>query len=461
MGVRIILLEVPAERRIWLGLRVVGGLKKLAWDPATAAHITPDGAIGLSYDDLIEHLAATHELIEFSYDWRRPVEDEARRLATVVDDALARRSASGQPVRLLAHSMGGLVARTLQLEAPDTWRRLMNHDGARLLMLGTPNAGSWAPMQVLSGDDTFGNTLVAFGGLFDDAGTRRIMAGMPGFIQLQAALTDPTLKLDRAEEWQRLADEDLRRLKERSRWHADERQLRVYAWSAPPQAVLDQAVALRRRLDQQAAGLGADAQKMLLVVGHDQFTPAGYRVGDEGLEYLDAPDGDGRVPLASALLPGVRTWRCEATHGKLADQADAFAAYDELLALGDTTLLPRLDSTALRGAAGTAEPQTNRTQASSFPRPPARPPAARSKSAFARSPRHSYERSPPSTASPSPACRGAGSPVASPRRTSCRRWRTAPPRPHRLVRGVAPVRRALHRCPPCTHRGGSASTRPR
>ena len=336
-------------KRIWLGLRVVGGLKKLAWDPATAARVTPDGAIGLSYDDLIDHLAATHEVIEFSYDWRRPVEDEARRLAAVVDTALARREASGQPVRLLAHSMGGLVARTLQLEAPDTWRRLMDREGARLLMLGTPNGGSWAPMQVLSGDDTFGNTLVAFGGLFDDAGTRRIMAGMPGFLQLQAALTDPALGLDRSAKWQELADEDLRRLKERSRWHSDERQLSVYRWSAPPQPVLDQAVALRRRLDQQAGEFGADAQKMLLVVGRDKFTPAGYRMTDEGLEYLDAADGDGRVPLASALLPGVRTWRCEATHGKLADEADAFVAYDELLAQGDTTRLPRLQTVATRG----------------------------------------------------------------------------------------------------------------
>lgn len=336
-------------KRIWLGLRLVGGLKKLAWDPATAARVTPDGAIGLSYDDLIDHLAATHEVIEFAYDWRRPIEDEARRLAQVVDLALARRVASGQPVRLLAHSMGGLVARTLQLEAPETWRRLMDRDGARLLMLGTPNGGSWAPMQVLSGDDTFGNTLVAFGGLFDDAGTRRIMAAMPGFIQLQAALTDPGLALDQSTTWQALADEDLRRLKERSRWHSDERQLSVYEWSAPPQPVLDQAVQLRRRLDRQATELGADAQKMLLVVGHDRFTPAGYRMTDEGLEYLDAVDGDGRVPLDCALLPGVRTWRCEATHGKLADEADAFAAYDELLAQGDTTRLPRLDTVATRG----------------------------------------------------------------------------------------------------------------
>ncbi|MBN8510529.1 MAG: relaxase/mobilization nuclease domain-containing protein, partial [Burkholderiales bacterium] len=325
-------------KRIWLGLRLVGGLKRLAWDPATAARVTPDGAIGLSYDDLIDHLADTHEVIEFAYDWRRPVEDEAKRLGQVVDAALAKRDATGQPVRLVAHSMGGLVARTMALECPDTWQRMMARSGARLLMLGTPNGGSWAPMQVLSGDDTFGNTLVAFGGLFDDAGTRQVMAAMPGFIQLQAGLTDPALGLDRAEKWQALADEDLRRLKERSFWHAIDGQLGVYRWSAPPQAVLDRAVALRKRLDAQAAALGPDAQKMLLVVGRDKFTPAGFRMTDDGLEYLDATDGDGRVPLPSALLPGVRTWRCDAVHGKLPDVEGAFAAYVELLANGETPL---------------------------------------------------------------------------------------------------------------------------
>jgi CHAT domain-containing protein/surfactin synthase thioesterase subunit len=345
-------------KRVWLGLRLVGGLKRLAWDPATASRVTPDGAIGMVYDDLIEHLAATHEVIEFAYDWRRPVEDEAQRLGRGVEAALARRDASGQPVRLLAHSMGGLVARTLQLECPQVWQRLMARDGARLLMLGTPNAGSWAPMQVLSGDDTFGNTLVAFGGLFDDAGTREVMAAMPGFLQLQAALTDPALALDRSATWQQLADDDLRRLRERSHWHHLGLQLGAYRWSAPPQAVLDRAVGLRRRLDAQAAALGTDAQKMLLVVGRDRFTPAGYRLGDEGLEYLDAADGDGRVPLASALLPGVRTWRHEVSHGKLPDDAGAFAAYVELLASGDTQRLPRLEpaAPATRAAGAPAAP---------------------------------------------------------------------------------------------------------
>jgi len=343
-------------KRIWLGIRLIGGLKKLAWDPASAAHVTPDGPIGMVYDDLIEQLALTHEVIAFAYDWRRPVEDEARRLADVVDAALARRDTSQQPVRLIAHSMGGLVARTMQLERPEVWQRMMAREGARLLMLGTPNGGSWAPMQTLSGDDTFGNALVAFGGLFDDAGTRKLMAAMPGFIQLQAELTDPSLGLNLEATWQKLADDDLQRLKERSVWHDGADQLGAYRWSAPPQAVLDQAVALRRRLDAQASNLGADAQKMLLVVGHAKFTPAGYTFGSDGLEYLDATDGgDGRVTLHSALLPGVRTWRCDASHGKLPDDADAFMAYVELLGSGDTQRLPALQSDSTRGAPAAAD----------------------------------------------------------------------------------------------------------
>ena len=353
-------------KRIWLGFGFVNGLMKLAWDPKTVARIEPDGPIGSSYNELIERLADTHEVIAFAYDWRRPIEDEARRLAAAVDAALVARSSSKQPVRLLAHSMGGLVARTMQLEKPDTWKRMMARDGARLLMLGTPNGGSWSPMQTLSGDDTFGNALVAFGSLFNNGGARKMMAGMPGFIQLQAALLDPALGLDQASAWQKLADDDLAALRERSIWHDEGVQRTIYEWGAPPQDVLDQAVALRRRLDAQMAGLGADAQKMLLVVGHAPFTPAGIVSGADGLEYLNTPDdGDGRVPLSSALLPGVRTWKVDAEHGKLPDVASAFAAYVELLTTGQTSQIEAYSPAArARGAAGAALPQPVRSRPS-------------------------------------------------------------------------------------------------
>jgi tetratricopeptide (TPR) repeat protein len=332
-------------QRVWLSLRFVNSLERLKWDPGTVARVQPDGPIGMSYDDLIDHLANTHEVIPFSFDWRRPLEDEARRLADAIESALTARNATQQPVRLLAHSMGGLVARSVQLERPETWRRMMSRAGARILMLGTPNGGSFVPMQVLSGDDSFGNLLSTVGSLFDGRAARQMIAEMPGLLQLQAGLVDGAHGLDKTAGWERLADADLavvrQRLAERSWWHKDELQVDSFRWGVPPQGVLDQAVALRRKFDAQRDSLGEDAAKILLVVGQAPFTPAEVTIGEGGAVYLDAPDdGDGRVTFSSACLPGVRTWQVDVVHGDLADARPAFDAYVDLLTSGDTRLLP-------------------------------------------------------------------------------------------------------------------------
>ncbi|MDP1898851.1 MAG: CHAT domain-containing protein [Rubrivivax sp.] len=366
------------DKRIWLSLRLIGGLGKLKYTGAPDG-VAPDGPIGLVYDDLMDHLAKTHEVIPFAFDWRRPIEEEARRLADAVDQALDARNASGQPVRLLAHSMGGVVARTMQLERPKTFDRLMKRDGARLLMLGTPNGGSWAPMQVLSGDDTFGNALAAFGSPLRDKQARQLMAEMPGFLQLQASLLDPALALDRAETWEKLAADDLKRVQEANWWHrsAGEGMDAAYEWGLPPQAVLDQARVLRQRLDaQRDKELRSYADKMLLVVGHARFTPDGFEWGEDGFAYLDATDGgDGRVPLPCALLPGVRTWKLDCEHGGLPDASRAFDAFVELLTRGDTAALERLagDGTARGAARGTAAPVVHVRSRPSRARPSAVP----------------------------------------------------------------------------------------
>lgn len=350
------------DKRIWLSLRLIGGLSKLKYQPGGADQVSADGPIGMIYDDLMEHLAATHEVIPFGFDWRRPIEEEARRLADAVDAALDARNASGQPVRLLAHSMGGVLARTMQLERPQTWARLMQREGARLLMLGTPNGGSWAPMQVLSGDDTFGNALATFGSPLRDRLARQLMAEMPGFIQLQARLLDPALALDQHATWKQIAQEDLKRVQDNNWWHrsAGEAQEAAYEWGLPPQAVLDQARALRLRLDAQVASeLPNVTDKLLLVVGRAKFTPDGYEWGEDGFVYLDAAShgdwgGDGRVPLGSAVLPGVRTWTLDCEHGSLPDKSSAFDAFTELLVRGDTARLERLAPAAAGSRGGAA-----------------------------------------------------------------------------------------------------------
>lgn len=340
-------------KRVWLSMRVIFGLDKLAYRPG-ATNVQADGAMSGPYDDLTVHLAATHQVIEFSFDWRVPIEQEARRLAEVMDKALSARAASGQPVRLLAHSMGGLVARTVALERPDVWQRWLARTGSRLLMLGTPNDGSFAPMQVLTGDDRLGNALAAFGMPFQDRKARQLMADMPGFIQLQTGLLE--LGLDKSQRWKELAQQDTETLRQANWWHELELQQAVYEWGIPPQAVLDAAKALRLRLNEQRDGALADFKdRILLVVGHARLTPTGFEIHPrDGLVYLDAPDGgDGRVPQSSAMLPGVRTWQVDCEHGDLADAASAFAAYVELLETGDTQRLPVVvPNAAVRAAIG-------------------------------------------------------------------------------------------------------------
>ncbi|MGM9513479.1 CHAT domain-containing protein [Roseateles sp. DB2] len=342
-------------KRIWLSWRFISQLDRIAY-PGQA---TPDGPIGPSYDALIAHLRETHDVHEFSYDWRRPIEEEARRLGDAVLAALEARAGSGQPVRFVAHSMGGIVVRTLQLERPEVWDAVFRHPQARLLMLGTPNGGSYAPMQVLSGDDTFGNLLSSFGSLFDGYEARQLIAGMPGLLQLQADLLDEKLRLDTPAGWAALQQSDIdavqKRIDAQSWWHRDLLQRKALQWGQPAQPILTRAVALRQRLDQQREAL-PNAGQLLLVVGQAKFTPTGVRVGKDGVQYLNAANGgDGRVTLDRAMLPGVKTWQASGAHGKLPDLEDCFSAYVELLDKGDTNKLKPVGANTRAGMGGEAD----------------------------------------------------------------------------------------------------------
>ena len=103
--------------RIWLGWRLVNGFDRLAYDPKST-DIVPDGPIGIYYDDLATFFFDDHDVKPFAFDWRRPIAAEAKRLADEVAAALDARKTSKQPVRIIAHSMGGLVARTMQIVEP-------------------------------------------------------------------------------------------------------------------------------------------------------------------------------------------------------------------------------------------------------------------------------------------------------------------------------------------------------
>lgn len=315
--------------RIWLDpLEIAaGGFRKLA---IGASGVVAEAPVGMAYLDLIKYLQTSHEVIPFPFDWRRSILQEARRLADAVAAALDRAEAQNQPVRLLAHSMGGLVARVMIAERPELWERLARHPGGRLIMLGTPNSGSYVIPRMLLGREKIVRQLALIDFRHSQKELLKIIAAFPGVLEMLPATAERDFFA--RETWQELRAVD----KE--------------GWVPPDAAALAAARACRELLDK----CPTDPRRMLYVAGQAPATPVGLRLdGQEGkgkITILASARGDGRVPWATGIPAGLPVWYLPAEHGNLADHAPAFPALLELLQSGHTGRLPQTPPVTLRGA---------------------------------------------------------------------------------------------------------------
>lgn len=335
-------------RRIWLSATAIatGGMDKLRYPDA---EVSPEEPIDTYFGDLMQDLSDTYDVIPFAFDWRLPIEDSARLLARRLDEAMARRAAQKLPVRVLAHSMGGLVMRTVALVAKPTWERFVAQAGARFVMAGTPNRGSFAPMLALARRHPVVNIVDAVDTCTSWRELREMMANFPGLIQLQ--MTEGAgLDLTRRDTWEALA-----------RWDADHpaspeligSEFEVAArspWGVPTQSALDALRTLRAQLDAQIDGFQRLPGCVRLVAGRAEQTIADIERAGDGVRFLATTAGDGTVPWASLRLPGVPCWRADAEHGDLLRERSAFRAYRELLDHGQTDALPVLEDGATRAA---------------------------------------------------------------------------------------------------------------
>jgi pimeloyl-ACP methyl ester carboxylesterase len=103
------------------------------------------------YARAIVALRAHWNVEPFAYDWRKDIDEASDNLAELIGARFP-----GQPVHLVAHSMGGLVSRNFIKLHPQLWKSMRDPElvrGGRLIMLGTPNYGSFAIAQVMTGAD--------------------------------------------------------------------------------------------------------------------------------------------------------------------------------------------------------------------------------------------------------------------------------------------------------------------
>ncbi|MGJ7507368.1 DUF7379 domain-containing protein [Variovorax sp. GT1P44] len=346
-------------KRVWLDplSLAAGGLASIAFG---ADKVTAGDLFGKTYGAICEYLAASHRVVPFPYDWRQPLDVLGERLGTFLEQ-LTKQTA--QPVRLLAHSMGGLVVRACIHRRRDVMDTLMARDGARLVMAGTPHQGSHSMVENMLGKGNALRALVRLDFRHDLQDVLDIVAGFRGALQLlpRPGFVDTFEGQPDGGEPQRYWDaETWKTLKARNTdlWFGDQR-------CAQPDAETLASAGWLWTEDAKVDALGAPAlpaayqSKSIYVFGVAANTPCGVRVEDRGgsprLRMVSTTRGDGTVTWDSGRIGGIGSfYYLPAVHGDLLATASGFAALAELLVTGATGALDR--SPPATRATGTERP---------------------------------------------------------------------------------------------------------
>jgi CHAT domain-containing protein/pimeloyl-ACP methyl ester carboxylesterase len=321
-----------ARDRLWFdpGTLALGGLETIATGNAADPSIKAEKLFSLFYGELCKSLIGSHRVVRFAYDWRRPLRETAVELATCLKALLQETAASGQPVRLLAHGMGGLVVRALVKTEESLWNELMGRNGARFVMLGTPNQGSHQMVETLLGKSDLIRKLTRIDSQHSMQQILTIMAGFPGLLQL---LPKPGFReagdvQQRNDYFQEGVWQELKQLNQ-DRWNGDG------IAATPSKAVLAQS---RWLWDQESPELPErHKQKVIYVYGQASMTPCGLLEQNDRLKMLGTPAGDGAVTWASGPIPGIGSFYVmPVEHAALCNSAGHFAAIVDLLATGST-----------------------------------------------------------------------------------------------------------------------------
>ncbi len=318
------------DDHIWINMLqlVNGGMDKLNMQ---AGNIKAERVMASAYARLVEHLSESHEVITFPFDWRKSLSTQVTGFARELQKKLVQQQVHDQPLRIVAHSMGGLLTRLLISNYPELWSDIMRHPTSRFVMLGTPNAGSFAVPRTLLGQDKLLKTLA----LVDIRNSHKelldIIRRFPGLLELLPDFGSASMDLFDRKTWERLAEA-------------------AGDCPLPDTALLNKAKDFRTLLNAHPLQ-NQDREKVLYVAGVAPETPIGLHIENGKVVFKGTAHGDGTVSWDSGIPANIKTWYMQAVHGDLADHPPAFAALQDLLAHGDTNKLSRQAPARARGVA--------------------------------------------------------------------------------------------------------------
>jgi pimeloyl-ACP methyl ester carboxylesterase len=272
-----------------------GNLTELALD-GPPSKVEPLGVILLAYLKLKLSLQIEgFDAAFYPFDWRQPIPALGAALADKI-------RGDGQDVHLVAHSMGGLVARAaLKRGLPQV---------KRLVMLGTPNYGSFAVPQALRGTYSVVRMVAAVDTKHSaEQLAEQVFSSFPGLAQMLP-------------------------------WREKFSAIDLYDLDAWPQTGPRPRAAVLAGVEPSHAALAAPDDRFALIAGINHDTAVAASIVNGDLAYTQSRAGDGTVPLALAQLAGVPTYFVDEEHGNLANNGQVAAATADLLRRGTTDRLP-------------------------------------------------------------------------------------------------------------------------
>jgi hypothetical protein len=227
--------------------------------------------------------AAGHTVRSFVYDWRLNISDCAADLTRQLA------AEKGRDISIVAHSMGGLLARIALHGAAGMRVR-------RLVTLGTPHGGAFAPVQAVRGVYPLVRRLAQIDPFNSpEALAREVFSSFHSLYQM-------------------LPRDDASNLFHTSSWPSTGPQ--------PNATLLDRVRYLT---------LGGADPRITAIAGYGFQTPDNVAQVEGEFYYRYSFAGDGTVPTSRAVLTGCKAWYCNIAHGELTRSPLVHAALARLL----------------------------------------------------------------------------------------------------------------------------------
>lgn len=323
------------EGRLWLNYWKIigGGMRNMPQLDITKSKAK--SLIKSSYAKLYKQLSFNYDVIVFPFDWRQPMKISAGAL----NDKITELMAFDKPIKIIGHSMGGVLVRDFIAYHPDTWNKLNTTPNFKLVFLGTPLKGSHRILAVLFGKDNLINKLSTIDITHTKKELITFFTKLPGILSL-LPLTDTS-----NEDY---ADGEI--------WNKMRKALGESDWPIPVKNILDEFKEYRNKINQLVTQNGIDYTNMVYIAGQDSETACAYTIENGKLFFEYTREGDHSVTwelgIPKELKEKKQVYYSNITHGDLANAPSLFAGIEEILVKGTTSRISQTKPT-FRGGSST------------------------------------------------------------------------------------------------------------